>query len=84
VTAAAALTIGLIRNAYHVNPTPAEVEKLILAGSDKAAALKPYFKDGNRLNLKTLVAHLQSVYPLIKSASATPLIDSPEPTAECP
>jgi cell wall-associated protease len=83
VTAAAAITIGLIRNAYDVAPTPAEVENLILDGSDKTSALAPYFKDGNRLNLQTLVSHIQSVYPRTRTPASPVAIDPP--TSEgCP
>jgi subtilisin family serine protease len=67
VSAAAALTIAMIRNAYGVVPTPAEVERLILTSADKSAALAPYFKSGNKLDFMTLVAQINNDYPNTKS-----------------
>ena len=64
VTAAAALTIGLIRNSYAVSPTPAEVERLILLSAKSNPALTPYFKNGNYLDLQSLLATINQQYPL--------------------
>lgn len=64
VSAAAGLTIGLIRNAYGVSPTPAEVERLLTASAVKSSQLTSYFKDGNRLDLLSLVQKINADYPL--------------------
>lgn len=64
VTAAAGLTIGLIREAYGVAPSPAEVERLILTSAIKSSALTPYFKNGNRLDFLSLVNQINLSYPL--------------------
>ncbi|MGE0529162.1 MAG: S8 family serine peptidase [Bdellovibrionales bacterium] len=50
VSAAAGMVIGILREAYNVSPTPAEVERLILASAVKDPALTTYFKQGNRLD----------------------------------
>lgn len=71
VSAAAALTIGLIKESYGVAPTPAEVERLIEAGSIKSPQLTSYFKDGNRLDLATLVAKINADYPNTKNGQTT-------------
>jgi subtilisin family serine protease len=71
VSAAAGLTIGLIREAYGVAPTPAEVERLLEAGAIKSPQLTSYFKDGNRLDLAALVAKINADYPLTKNGSTT-------------
>lgn len=71
VSAAAALTIGLIKESYGVSPSPAEVERLLLAGSIKSPQLSAYFKDGNRLDLATLVAKINADYPNTKNGSTT-------------
>jgi subtilisin family serine protease len=63
VSAAAGLTIGLIKQAYGVAPTAAEVERLIEDGAVKSPALSPYFKDGNRLDLLSLVQKINADYP---------------------
>jgi len=63
VAAAAGLTIGLIREAYGAPPTPKEVERLLLAGSEKSTALTPYFKDGNRLDFNKLLLEIHKEYP---------------------
>ncbi len=64
VSAAAGLTIGLIREYYGVTPSPAEVERLLLKSAVKSPSLITYFKDGNRLDLKTLVNLIHTEYPL--------------------
>lgn len=63
VSAAAALTIGTIRDAYGTAPSPAEVERLIEASADKSNDLSSYFKNGNRLNLYNLVEQIHHDYP---------------------
>jgi subtilisin family serine protease len=70
VSAAAGLTVGLIRQAYGAPPTPAEVERLLLASAAKSPALTPYFKDGNRLDLLSLVQKINADYPQTASGSA--------------
>lgn len=64
VAAAAGLTMGLIREAYGILPSPAEVERLLLASAIKTPALNPYFTNGNRLNLLTLIKKINQDYPL--------------------
>lgn len=72
VSAAAALTVALIKGAYNnVPPTPEEVERLILESAVKDGKLAPYFKNGQRLDLLSLVRKINAEYPLTK-ASATP------------
>jgi hypothetical protein len=61
------MTIGIIREAYGVAPTPKEVERLILASAEKTSNLSTYFKDGNKLNLVRLIAKINEEYPLTKS-----------------
>ncbi len=73
VTAAAGLTIGLIREAYKIAPTPQEVERLLLASAAKSQDLAPFFKDGNRLDLHRLVQKINEEYPLTKGAQSTDL-----------
>ena len=73
VSAAAALTIGLIREAYGVSPTPAEVERLILESAQKDLNLNTYFKDGNKLNLLSLVTKINADYPLTRSGGSIDL-----------
>ena len=73
VAAAAGLTFGLIRDAYGINPTPAEVERLILEGAVKSPQLSSYFKDGNRLDLMTLVHKINVDYPLTRTGGSTDL-----------
>lgn len=63
VSAAAALTIGIIRDATGVAPTPTEVERLILASAVKSPTLNTYFKDGNKLDLLNLVQKINQEYP---------------------
>lgn len=67
VSAAAALTIGLIRQAYNVRPTPADVERLILSSAVKDPKFNGLFKDGNRLDLYNLVQRINSEYPATRS-----------------
>lgn len=71
VSAAAALTIGLIKEAYGTPPTPAEVERLIKASAIKSSALAGYFKDGNRLDLLSLVQKINTDYPVTKTGGST-------------
>lgn len=70
VSAAAALTIGLIRNAYTTPPTPAEVERLLLASAKKDATLSTSFKDGNKLDLYQLVQKINADYPSTRTGAA--------------
>ncbi|MGE4130058.1 MAG: S8 family serine peptidase [Bdellovibrionales bacterium] len=71
VSAAAGLVIGLIQNAYGQPPTPAEVERLILASAEKSSQLSPFFKSGNRLNLKALADLVHREYPATGSGSGS-------------
>lgn len=71
VSAAAALTIGLIRESYGVAPTPAEVERLLEAGAIKSPQLASYFKDGNRLDFATLAAKINADYPRTVNGATT-------------
>jgi subtilisin family serine protease len=64
VAAAAGLTIGLIREAYGITPTPAEVERLLVASAVKAPSLTTYFKDGNKLDFLSLAQKINADYPL--------------------
>lgn len=66
VSAAAALTIGMIREAYGMVPNPAEVERLISLSAEKSTMLTSYFKDGNSLDFQSLVDQIQTDYPLTK------------------
>jgi len=86
VTAAAGMTIGMIREAYNVKPSPAEVERLILASAMKSSSLTNYFKDGNRLDFQKLVDQIQQDYPLTKMVAETPTdpTSPPPPTSACP
>ena len=70
VSAAAGLTIGLIRDAYRVIPTPAEVERLITASAVKDPKLTTYFKEGNRLDLLRLVQKINADYPNTRNTSS--------------
>ena len=70
VSAAAALTIGIIRDAYRVAPTPAEVERLITVSAVKDPKLQPYFKEGNRLDLLRLVQRINADYPNTRNSGA--------------
>jgi subtilisin family serine protease len=63
VSAAAGLTMGLIREAYGGIPAPKEVERLIETSAIKSSQLTPYFKDGNRLDFLTLVQYINQQYP---------------------
>lgn len=64
VSAAAGLTIGLIREATGTVPPPAEVERLILASAAKTPGLASYFKDGNKLDLLNLVQKINEEYSI--------------------
>lgn len=69
VSAAAALTIGIIRDAMGIVPTPAEVERLILTSAIKDPNLVTYFKDGNRLDYLNLVQTINASYPRTSSGA---------------
>lgn len=73
VSAAAAIVIGMIKNAYNVAPTPAEVERILLASAVKSPQLAPYFKDGNRLDLLQVAQRVQVEYPLTKTGATVNL-----------
>lgn len=62
VAGAAALAIGLIKEATGIRPTPAEVERLIKASAIKSQALAPYFRDGNKLDLLSLAQKINLDY----------------------
>lgn len=63
VSAAAGLTIGLIREAYGIIPAPKEVERLIEASAVKDPNLAPYFMNGNRIDYLQLVQLINQDYP---------------------
>jgi subtilisin family serine protease len=63
VSAAAGLTIALIKQAYGIAPSPKEVERLILTSAIKSPALAGYVANGNRLDLLSLVNTIRSEYP---------------------
>lgn len=73
VSAAAALTIGWIRAAYGVAPSPAEVERLITSSSDSSAQLSNYVRNGNRLNLYNLANTILAEYPRTAGSGSTTL-----------
>ncbi len=75
VSAAAAMTYGIIKEAYGTPPTPAEVERLLKASAIKSQALAPYFKDGNRIDLVTLVQKINNEYPNTRSTSTASIIN---------
>jgi subtilisin family serine protease len=75
VSAAAALTIGLIKEAYGTPPTPAEVERLLKASAVKSPALASYFKDGNKLDLLNLVQKINNDYPNTRLGGGTQSIN---------
>lgn len=76
VSAAAALTIGWIEQAYGTPPSPAEVERLILTSAVKNSALSTYVKNGNQLDLLSLASYIQSQYPKVGSSG---ILDSTNP-----
>lgn len=69
---AAGLAVGLLK-ARNVTVTPALVESLMQESAIKDSQLRSVFKDGNRLNLRTLAQLIESRYP----AGQTP---APQPT----
>jgi subtilisin family serine protease len=73
VSAAAGLTIGIIREAYGVSPTPTEVERLLTESAVKSPNLNTYFKDGNKLDLKSLIAKINADYPLTRTGGSVDL-----------
>ncbi|NJL25940.1 MAG: S8 family serine peptidase [Calothrix sp. SM1_5_4] len=73
VAAAAGMTIGMIRESYGVSPSPAEVERLILASALKSSPLANFFKDGNRLDFLSLAQKIMADYPLTKTSSSANL-----------
>ena len=71
VSAAAAMTIAIIKQANGgIAPSPQEVERLILSSAIKSSTLTPYFKDGNRLDLLSLIQKIEKDYPKIKGGGA--------------
>lgn len=73
VSAAAALTMALIKDATNVFPSPAEVERLILVSADKSAPLTPFFKAGNKLDLFRLGQKINADYPQTQSGNSIDL-----------
>lgn len=63
VSAAAALAMGIIKDATNVYPSPQEVERVLLVSAQKTAALNTFFKDGNQLDLLRLVQRINADYP---------------------
>ena len=83
VTSAAGLTSALIKKAYGIAPTPAEVERLIEASAVKSPALTSYFKDGNRLDYLSLVQKINTDYPQTYTASSPTPTPTPAPKGGC-
>jgi subtilisin family serine protease len=77
VSAAAALTVGMIKEAYGVSPTPAEVERLLKASAVKSPSLTTFFKDGNKLDLLNLVQKINQDYPNTRLGGGTASIINP-------
>ncbi len=73
VAAAAALAMGIIKDATNVYPSPQEVERLLLASAEKAANLTSFFKDGNKLNLHRLAQRINVDYPATQSGNSVDL-----------
>lgn len=63
VSAAAALTIGWIRDSYGITPSPAEVERLILGSAAENTQLAGYVQAGHQLDLYNLAVAIQQAYP---------------------
>ncbi len=64
VSAAAGLVYGILKEANNgVGPSPAEVERLILASAIKNSNLTTFFKDGNKLDLLSLAQKINQDYP---------------------
>lgn len=63
VSAAAGLIISRYKTTFDTKPSPAAIEKILLLSADKRRELAPYFKDGNRLNLESLIQLLHQNYP---------------------
>lgn len=78
VSGAAALAIAMIKKSYASAPTPTEVERLIVESAKKNNALANYFKDGNQLDMASLVDKIHAEYPLTKTGEVT------EPPPGCP
>lgn len=47
----------------HITYTAADVERLLVEGSAVSPKLTPYFKDGRRLDMSTLLSHVQATHP---------------------
>lgn len=70
VAGAAALAINMIRDAYGVAPHAREIERLLSVSATKSSALRPYFKDGNALNIESLVYQIKKDYPATNGQNA--------------
>lgn len=77
VSGAAALSIAMIKRAYGMAPSPTEVERLILDSARKNANLASYFKDGNQLDLSSLVSKIHSDYPETKNLGTANPVNCP-------
>ena len=77
VSGAAAMTIGMIKEAYGVAPTPAEVERLLKVSAVKSPALTTFFKDGNKLDLVNLAQRINQDYPNTRLGAGTASIINP-------
>lgn len=64
VAAAAALTIGFIRQITGSSPSPKVVEQIILGSAVKSPALASSFQSGNRLDLRSLAQKIKTAYQL--------------------
>lgn len=73
VSAAAALAMAILKDATNVFPSPQEVERLILASAEKNAALAPFFKEGNKLDLHRLAQRINTDYPQTQSGNSIDL-----------
>jgi hypothetical protein len=67
VSGAAALAVSMIKRAYGMTPSPAEVERLLEESAVKNPNLSSYFKDGNQLDLAALVSKIHTEYPLTRT-----------------
>ena len=63
VSAAAGLTVGLLRNTFGRKPKAAEVERLILNSAIEDVRLANYVNQGRRLDIRRLASLIQQTYP---------------------
>lgn len=68
VAGAAAVAIGLAKSRGYFAP-PQQIEKLLLLGSQKNSSLATYAKDGNKLDLLTLIEQIDADTNLSSNSS---------------